>query len=161
MRRSRRIRIRGVAADFRVPRGWPTPTERWIRENVFWTPPEAWMPRPDLSPAPIGWNFWLPNKHWYAITARMYRGLNRWLHVAAWLFVLRVVVGTVVAFIGSSPLTQAIGVSFGLAAIVCVVTHSILRARMTRRLLRGAEELAARQRSERLVREYQHYLVAV
>ena len=50
----RRIRVSGVRGDFLTPRGWPTPTDQWIRANTFWQPPEGWVPLPGLKPAPKG-----------------------------------------------------------------------------------------------------------
>nr|WP_274636519.1 hypothetical protein [Microbacterium bovistercoris] len=157
--RARRIRVPGVAADFRVPPGWTTPTDQWIRENAFWRPPAEWTPRDGLPLAPADWVFWLPNTHWYATGTSMYRGVMRWQTSAAWLALASILVTTASAFLSAFPLVRLAGTALGAAMLACLIVYTVLRARTTRRLFRQLESEADRRRSQRLTREYQRYLV--
>ena len=157
---ARRIRVPGLAADFHVPRGWPTPTDRWIRENLFWRPPRGWTPRRGLRGAPAGWNYWLPNPHWKATSAVHYRRIAPWMRAAAWLGLAGLVVTAISSFLGFPMPLVALGPIIVFAALTCVVVHTVLSTRLNRRILGELEAVAERRRTERLTREYQQYLRA-
>jgi hypothetical protein len=157
---AQRIRLPGLAADFHVPRGWPTPTDRWVRENLFWQPPHAWTPRPGLKAAPAAWRFWLPNDNWRATSSRHYRTVTVWLKASSWLGLGFLVVSTISALLGFPTGLRVLAILTVLACAVCVATHEVLRRRMTRRVLEALEAVAERERTQRLTREYQQYLRA-
>lgn len=151
----------GVPADFRVPRGWPTPTDKWIRENAFWQPPPGWSPTPTATAAPDGWEFWTPNKLWWQTTGASYQSITLWGRLSNWLGYLFLVTLIGSAFIGPSPMLRLVGYSAALASIALLIVHESLKARLSKRLLAQFAVVAQRGRQERLTREYQRYLTAM
>lgn len=151
----------GVPADFRVPRGWATPTDTWVRDNAFWMPPADWSPTPSTPAAPEGWEFWTPNKLWWQTTGAYYQSIAIWGRLSNWLAIafLAMLIGAV--FIGPSPLLTSLRLSAALASIALLIVHETLKARLTRKLLAEFGVLAQRGRQERLIREYQRYLTAM
>ena len=154
----RRIRVAGVRGDFLTPRGWPTPTDHWIRANTFWQPPPGWVPVPGLPPAPDGWRFWTTNKTWDAAAAKHYAPLNAWMRAftiaafATW-------ATPIAASAAQLPALRPAGVAFALIAVICLTVHTVKRRRLTKKLLAHATSDAERVRNERLAREYQRYLM--
>ena len=161
MGRARRIRVPGVPADFCFPRGWPTPTDRWVRDNALWSPPPGWTPLPGVSPAPPDWNYWVPNRLWPRIAAPHYRSIVILARVGNWLTPLWIVGMLAGPLLGYPPAVRVVALVALLGAFACYVTYEILRTRISRRLLTECAVLADRGRRERLVKEYQHYLMAV
>ncbi len=157
--RVRRIRVAGVPADFRVPRGWPSPTDKWVRENVFWQPPPGWAPLSDLRPAPVDWVYWTPNPLLPRIAARPFRAIAGWMRMSN-VLALAFLVALAGAAVTGHPALRTLGTCFAAAAVVCVLVHESLRARTTRRLVIEFALVAERGRSERLTKEYQRYLTA-
>ncbi len=155
----RRIRVEGVPADFRVPRGWPTPTDKWVRENVFWQPPPGWAPLSDLRPAPVDWVYWTPNPLIAHVAARSFRAVAGWMRMSNVLAVAFLVTIAGAAMTGQ-PALRMLGLGFAFASIVCVVVHHALHARITRRLVIEYAIVADRGRTERLTKDYQRYLTA-
>lgn len=159
---ARRIRVAGVPADLRVPRGWPAPTDRWIRTNAFWVPPADWTPMPGVRPAPANWTFWVPNRLWEQTREAVYRPLRVWNRVViagvALSILLRVWVAMTVPPTG---VTTLIWVVWLLAMIIGFVGYITHRRRLTQRALARHAILAAEGRTQRLTREYQRYLVDV
>mgnify|MGYP003582515305 CR=1 FL=1 len=151
----RRVRVPGVPVDFRVPAGWPTPTDRWIQDNVFWQPVSGWTPRSELQPAPEGWRYWSPNPEWRGATAPAYRFTRVWARVAALLGIPCIVLVVVALFAGIPLVVQVFGWVVGAIAISCLVVYGIVRRRITHRVLMEAALIAAQERRERLIREYQ------
>ncbi len=159
--RGPRIRVAGVPADFRVPRGWPTPTDRWVRDNAFWLPPADWSPTPSTPAAPEGWEFWAPNKLWWQTTGAHYRSIAIWGRLSNWLALVFLATLIAAAFIGPSPLLALVRFSAALASITLLIIHESLKARLTKKLLARFAVVAQRGRQERLTREYQRYLTAL
>lgn len=151
----------GVPADFRVPRGWATPTDRWVRDNAFWIPPAGWSPTPSTPAAPDRWEFWAPNKLWWQTTGAYYQSIAIWGRLSNWLALvfLATLIGAV--FIGTSPLLTMVRLSAALASITLLIIHESLKARLTRKLLAQFAVHAQHGRQERLTREYQRYLTAI
>lgn len=159
---ARRIRVAGVPADFRVPRGWPTPTDRWIRTNAFWVPPADWTPVPGMRPAPANWTFWVPNRLWEQTREAVYHPLRVWNRLITAAVALHLLLGawrilgdlpSLIASFAPPLLFTAIIIGF-----VGYLTH---RRRLTQRALARHAILAAEGRTQRLTREYQRYLVDV
>lgn len=157
---AKRIRVLGLAADFRVPRGWPTPTDRWIRDNVFWQPPPGWTPRQGVVPAPANWRYWLPNETWKATSARHFRPISVWLHTSEWLALAFIALATISAFLDYPLILRVSGIAIAIAAAFCLVVYLVRRDRMTRRVLEALHVVADRERRQRLTRGYQQYLRA-
>ncbi|WP_243073795.1 hypothetical protein [Microbacterium sp. SS28] len=160
-RRGARIRVAVVPADFRLPRGWPTPTDKWVRDNAFWQPPADWSPTQAGAAAPDGWEFWRPNKLWWQTTGAYYRSIAIWGRLSNWLGYLFLVMLIASAFLGSSPMLRLVGFSAGLASIALLIVHEVLKARLTERLFAQFAVVAQRGLQERLTREYQRYLTAM
>ena len=154
----RRIRVAGVRGDFLVPRGWPTPTDHWIRVNTFWQPPRDWTPLPGLKPAPAGWQFWVPNKTWDLAAAKYYRPLQAWMRASniAGVACLAALIG---ATLLHTPILRLAALLFLLIGIICLMVLRLKWRSMTAQLLAHATRGAERARNERLAREYQRYLV--
>lgn len=153
----RRIRVRGVPADFRVPRGWPTPTDRWIRANAFWQPPAGWTPLSGLRPAPRGWTFWVPNPLMARSRAGMYRGATIWSQAGGLLFIAAIAAR--IAFTTMDVPVGTLGQVFALAGAACMVGFIVAHRYTTTRALEQFSALARAGRAARLTREYQKYLV--
>lgn len=154
-----RIRVPGVPADFRVPPGWPQPTDAWIRANALWSPPTGWRPRPDVPPAPAGWGYWVPNPLWKRVAyGQIPAGRVRRFGFST---IVNVVL---VACIALAAVTRIplFGTAAFLIAITCVaatIVQEIKRSRYDRLLLAEFAVAADRERTRRLTREYQRYLV--
>ncbi|WEK13886.1 MAG: hypothetical protein P0Y48_01350 [Candidatus Microbacterium phytovorans] len=155
---ARTIRVAGVPADFRVPRGWPVPTDRWIRTNAFWVPPADWTPTTHLRPAPRGWRFWQPNPLWSQSQAQLYRRARIWLYAGFTLMLL----GVGSRILGSVTRDDAFALlSFALlgVALASYIVHAVVWARITRGTLQRFAEIAEESRRRYLTREYQRYLL--
>lgn len=159
--RVRQIRVAGVPADFRVPRGWPTPTDRWIRENAFWQPPHGWTPGPQSPAAPADWQFWTPNRLWWTTRAQAFQPAEVWRRLASLLSFVGIAF-----FIAGRFFDPSLG--FGwlwfaaiVASLVLIVIHDRHRTRISNALLEDHARVAAHGRHERLTRDYQRYLTAV
>lgn len=51
----------GAPLSFRVPPGWPAPSEMWVYLNQAWMPPTAaWVPRANVPAPPLDWEYWAP-----------------------------------------------------------------------------------------------------
>ncbi|WP_426320726.1 hypothetical protein [Microbacterium sp. E-13] len=150
-----------MPADFRVPTGWATPTNKWVRDNALWVPPEDWSPTPGTPAAPAGWQFWAPNKLWWQTTGAYYRSIAIWARLSNWLGLVFLATLISTAFIGPSPLLALVRVAAALASITLLIVHESLKARLTKKLLAQFAVLAHNGRQERLTREYQRYLTAV
>lgn len=159
--RGTRIRVAGVPADFRVPTGWSTPTDRWVRDNAFWQPPTGWSPAPGTPAAPVGWEFWSPNKLWWQTTGAYYRSIAIWRRLSNWLAIVFLAALISAAFVGPSPILAAVRLSAALASIALLIVHESLKARLTKKLLAEFAVVAQRGRHDRLTREYQRYLTAM
>ncbi len=159
-----KVRIPGLAADFRVPRSWPAPTDSWLRRNAFWQPPDGWVPIPGLPPAPAGWAFWQPNQQWERSNPELYRRANRWLRAAnvlGWAMLAAFAIRIPFALIGNAAMLWPLGVAWvtlAVAALACLIVREVLRVRATRAAMIQVAQLAAAERERRLVREYQQYL---
>lgn len=151
----------GVPADFRVPRTWPTPTDKWVRENALWIPSPDWTPAPGADAAPIDWRFWVPNKLWSQTIGNNFRSIAVWGRIANWLALVWVVALIAGPFLGYPPVIRMIGISAALVSFACLVVHETLKARKTKRLLLEFAIIAHHGRHDRLTREYQRYLTAV
>jgi hypothetical protein len=152
------IRVQAVGGDFRVPRGWPQPTDQWIRENLFWQPPDGWVPREGLRPAPAGWEFWRPNPLWERLSAGMFRKARRWLHAANTFLLLSIVLAAGRFLLPTDMVLGPLsGVAFVLS-VACSVGWLIAKHRITRQILIRIRRAAEDERKKRLVREYQSYL---
>ncbi|WP_374975053.1 hypothetical protein ACEYYH_14490 [Microbacterium trichothecenolyticum] len=147
--------------DFRVPVGWPTPADWWVRENLFWQPPPGWTPRAGLAPPSKGWRYWTPNPGWRKATAPAYRFIRHWARAAVLLGVPCLILAVVSLVVDIPLVAQVVGWAFGTLATGCVVVYGILRRRITRGVLDEAASLAAQERRERMVHEYQRYRRAV
>ena len=155
----RKVRVPGVPADFRVPPGWPTPTDRWVRANTFWQPPAGWAPLPDTPAAPDGWRYWDPNPEWDRRYAANYRDIAVWARVPNVLAVVWLLI-VVAGFFAPEVVALAIlGWLALLAAFGCLIVHEVLRRRITRRALAYLAGVAADARGKNLIREYQRYLM--
>lgn len=155
------MRVAGVPADFRVPRGWPTPTDQWVRANALWQPPIGWSPPQTSTPAPEGWEFWSPNKLWWQTTGAYYRPLAVWRRLSNGLGAVFIVTGLASAIIGPSPMLRLVAYSAALASLALLVVHEVLKARLSKRLLAQFAAVAQRGRTDRLTHEYQRYLTAM
>ncbi len=155
---SKRARVPGLPADFRVPRGWPTPTDRWLRENALWVPPAGWAPLPDTPPAPVGWRFWSPNKLWRVIAGQYYTGIAWMRRTANWLGVLWIVAAVAAAVVHGSLLFSGIAAIALLAGVVLEIRFRVRVHRITVALLAGFAVVADRERTARLTTAYQSYL---
>lgn len=147
-----------MRGDFLTPRGWPTPTDTWIRANTFWQPPEGWTPAPGLKPAPKGWRFWTTNKTWDIAARKYYAPLRGWVRASN----IAGIVCTatfVTAFLMHLPILRVAAISFALIAFICLAVHEVKKRRMTTELLAHVTTGAERARNERLAREYQRYLL--
>lgn len=153
----RRIRVAGVRGDFLTPRGWPTPTDDWIRENAFWQPPVGWTPLPGLKPAPAGWQFWTTNPTWDAAATAWYAPIRGWYRAfmiassACW----PAFIAAAVFHINALRLAAFV---FFLIGFLCLVAYEVRKRRMTAEMFLRVTTGATRRRDERLVREYQSYL---
>lgn len=157
--RAKRIRVPGVPADFRVPPGWPVPTDRWIRENALWHPPNGWAPLPNIAPAPAQWRFWVPNELGRRVMGRRFRSIAWMAGLASaggYLFLALVILGAVLDVTE----LRLVAWGIGLGAVTLLVAHESVTSRRSARLLAEMTALAERGREERLKREYQHYLRA-
>lgn len=154
----RRIRVAGARGDFLTPRGWPTPTDQWIRANTFWQPPEGWTPTPGLKPAPKGWRFWTTNKTWDVAATKYYAPLQAWMRASniAGVACIMALVGAALLHL---PLLRLAAMLFLLIGLVCLIVFRARRKRMTTELLTHVTKGAERARNERLAREYQRYLL--
>lgn len=154
----RRIRVAGVRGDFRAPRGWPTPTDDWIRANTFWQPPAGWTPLPGLKPAPKNWRFWTTNKTWDVAATNYYAPLQGWMrafNIAAFATTATLIA----AFVAHLPVLRVAALLFFAIAFTCLVVFHVRKKRMTAELLTHFTRGAERARAERLAREYQRYLM--
>lgn len=159
--RARRIRVAGVPADFRLPRGWPTPSDRWVRDNAFWEPPPGWTPQPSLPAAPADWRFWTPNTLWSRTMWRHFHSIAPWIRVSNWLTYTWLFSMCVVTPILQSPRWMAvIMITLAAGALACFFVYEVLKARITKQVLVQFAVIAQRDRQQRLTREYQHYLTA-
>lgn len=157
---ARRIRVAGVPADFRVPRGWPTPTDRWIRTNAFWVPPVDWAPMPGIPPAPAHWTFWVPNRLWDKTRGAVYGPLRRWSRLMFVALALQVLLRVWV--VTSHPplsVTSPVSSALAVAMMTGLIGYLIHHRRLTQRALAQHAILAAEGRTQRLTREYQRYLM--
>ena len=159
--RSKRIRVPGVPADFRVPPGWPSPTDKWIRDNAMWQPPAGWTPAPNVVAAPSGWHYWVPNKLWSQTTGAYYSSIAIWARLSNWCAALWLVAFAASVFLGFSPMLRLIGWSAAVASLALIIVHEWLKARMSKKLLAQFAIVAQRGRERRLTREYQRYLTAM
>lgn len=149
----------GVPADFRVPPGWPTPTDRWVRANTFWQPPAGWVPLPDTRPAPGGWRYWDPNPEWDRRYAANYRDIAVWGWVPNVLAVVWLLIVVASFFAPEVAALAILGWLALLAAFGCLIVHEVLRRRITQRALTYLAGVAADARGKNLIREYQRYLM--
>lgn len=159
--RVRRVRVPGVPADFRVPVGWPTPVDRWLRDNAFWQPPPGWTPRPALRPAPKHWQYWSPNPAWRTAAAPVFRSIRPWAQAASALGTVWLLLLLVALLVGLPLVAITIGGMAAVGAVACLVVYAILRSRLVRRVMAEAAIVAERERRERMMLEYQRYLRAV
>jgi hypothetical protein len=151
--------VPGVPADFRVPPGWPTPTDRWVRANTFWQPPAGWAPLPDTPAAPDGWRYWDPNPEWDRRYAANYRHIAVWGRVPNVLAVVWLLLVVASFFAPEVVAFALLGWLALLAAFGCLVVHEVLRRRITKRALTYLAGVAADARGKNLIREYQRYLM--
>lgn len=159
--RSKRIRVPGIPADFRVPPGWPSPTDKWIRDNALWQPPQGWIPVANAIAAPPEWRYWVPNKLWAQTTGAHYRAIGIWARFSNACAALWLVAFAASAFFGSSPILRIIGWSAAIAWLALLIVHESLKARMSKKLLAQFAIVAQHGRQQRLTREYQRYLTAM
>jgi len=155
---ARTIRVAGVPGDFRVPRGWPVPTDRWIRTNAFWVPPEGWTPTPGLRPAPKGWGFWRVNSLWLKTSGHLYKRARAWSS-CSFAAVVIALAARVVSSLADLEVLAIVAIAALLVALALQVTYLISYIRITRRALRDCAEMAEESRHRRLTREYQRYLL--
>lgn len=141
-----------------MPPGWPTPTDRWILANALWQPAEGWVPLPDLRPAPEGWRFWVPNPEWRRRFGSIYRGIAPWARAARLLVMVWIVIVVVGVFLPDDVGPAIAAGVVALAALGCVIVHTILRRRVTRRGMDELRGIAAAAREHHLIRLYQRYL---
>jgi hypothetical protein len=153
--------VPGVPADFRLPRGWPTPTDKWVRENAFWQPPPGWTPVAGARAAPEDWSYWVPNTLWTRVAAPRSGSIAPFVRIANWLVIVYIAARVAGLFLGNPPALAAIALIPMIGAIVCFVTYGVLRRRLTRQLMVEFAVLAQRGRTERLTKEYQRYLTAM
>ncbi|NLP82808.1 hypothetical protein HF576_03015 [Microbacterium sp. CFH 90308] len=153
------IRVPNVAADFRVPPGWPAPTNAWIRANAFWNPPEGWVPLDHLRPAPTGWKYWRPNPTWNRMSARLFGRVNALRRVGDWLVIVWIVLLIVRLSLPPLAALNVLSITCALAALACLIIAEGLRARQTRSAMKRIASVALEEREKRLVRNYQKYLL--
>ena len=122
----RRIRVAGVRGDFLTPRGWPAPTDQWIRANTFWQPPADWTPLPGLKPAPKGWQFWTTNRTWDIAAATYYAPLQGWMR-ASNIAGFACIVTFTAAFGLQLPMLRLAVMLFFLIGIVCLIVFRVRR----------------------------------
>lgn len=150
-----RARVPGVPADFRVPRGWPTPNDQWVRENALWIPPPGWTPLPGLRPAPAGWRYWRPNRLW-PIVARTHLSRSRtWWAVADGMLLLTLVCSVLAARVHGEGLTFAATQALAVATVVVMITAATVRWQAQRMAEVVFASLAAAGRLRRLEDECQ------
>ena len=159
--RSKRIRVPGVPADFCVPPGWPSPTDKWIRDNALWQPPAGWTPVPNAAAAPPEWRYWVPNRLWSQTTGAYYRSIAIWARLSNWSAALWLVAFAASAFFGFSPMLRIIGLSAVAASVALFIVHESLKVRISKKLLAQFAIVAQHGRQQRLTREYQRYLTAM
>lgn len=152
------IRLPNVAADFRVPPKWPQPTDAWIRANLFWEPPEGWVPIDGLPPAPPGWKFWRPNPTWHRVSAPLFRRVDMIRRVAVAVMVIFLVVVVTRFALPTNSLFVWLSSACALAGLTCLIVSEVLRSRTTRAAINRITIAAAEERHKRVVREYQRYL---
>ncbi len=153
----RRIRVARVHADFMTPRGWPTPTDAWIRANVFWQPPAGWTPVPGLRPAPDGWRFWAPIPEWGRTAAGFLRPVMVWTRLGNWSLIGALVFSIASALLGEPDLRWGSVACFAVTGVSLVIFMATY-VRRRRLLYARAVEAAEVQRAARLTRAYQSYL---
>jgi hypothetical protein len=156
---TKRVRVPGVPVDFRVPRGWPTPTDRWIRENALWSPPAGWTPLPGVAPAPANWSFWMPNELWHAYTSDFYGPIRKWNRTANGLGVLWIAATAAGIVFPASLAFHALAIAALVAGVSFALTYQALSARTTRAVLANLAIIADEERAKRLTRAYQLYLM--
>lgn len=157
---ARRIHVEGVPADLLIPRGWPIPTDKWIRDNALWHPPPGWTPVPNVSPAPAGWSFWTTNKLWWRVTAAHFQSIRLLLRISNWL-AFAWLAFIVASALLDSPAVRAVAIILMIASLTLVIVHEVRKARMAKTLIAEFAVVAQRGRHERLTREYQRYLTAM
>ncbi len=154
------IRVPGVGGDFLVPRGWPQPTDRWIRENLYWQPPAGWVPQPGLRPAPAHWRYWRPNPLWYQMSAPLFRGIAPWRTAGLTFLWVWLAMAVAVLVLPLTAVQTLLGTIATFGALVTFIVHRTLRHRRMRTALVRIRIEAETQRTGRLIREYQAYLSA-
>lgn len=157
---SRRVHVEGVPADMLIPRGWPIPTDKWVRDNALWHPPPGWSPGPNVEPAPANWNFWTPNKLWWQITPAHFQSIRILQRVSNWLVPIWLL-SMVGAGLLDSPALRAVAITAMIVALALAIIHEVLKGRMSKALIAKFAIVAQRGRQERLTREYQRYLTAM
>ena len=157
---ARTVRVAGVPGDFRVPRGWPTPTDRWIRANAFWVPPTGWTPTPGLRPAPAGWRFWRANPLWLRSKGHLYSRVNM-LSRSGGVAVVVAIAARIASSLTGLEALAIVSLVAWCAGLVSYVAYFVLYVRITRRALREFAQLAEASRHQHLTREYQRYLLDV
>jgi hypothetical protein len=159
---TRRIRVAGVPADFRVPPGWPTPTDRWIRTNAFWVPPVDWTPLPGLKPAPRSWTYWSPNPLWRKTRSAAYRAHRIFARVTGILLLVVLAAGWAArAADAPAPALVSLAIVGLTLALAGLIGYLATYTFATDRALAHHALLAAEGRTQRLTREYQRYLLDV
>lgn len=156
----RRIRVSGARADFVTPRGWPTPTDQWVRSNVFWQPPDGWTPLTGLRPAPANWRFWVPNKEWEAAGEQYFRPATNWWRAANYA-AAGFIAANLAAWMLQIPTLRWAGIACAAVGVACLIAFSVKKRRLSRVLFAKTTEAAARLRTERMTRAYQRYLLDV
>lgn len=159
--RAKRIRVSGVPADFRVPPGWPTPTDKWIRDNAFWQPPKGWTPIEKARAAPEGWRFWAPNELWQRSIGGRLRSVALLRTIANWLALVWLATLVVAFMLDYPPVLAVVGLTAAFSAFGLVIASEVLRTRKSKRLIAEFAVVAERGRRDRLTREYQRYLTAM
>lgn len=142
-----------------MPPGWPIPTDKWIRENALWRPSTGWAPHTNVSPAPAGWRFWVPNSLWWRANSRHFRSIDWMAPLASaggYLFLVLVILGALLEL----PEVRLAAWGIGLASVTLLVAHESVKSRRSARLLAEMASVAEKGREGRLKREYQHYLRA-
>jgi hypothetical protein len=144
-----------------VPPGWPTPTDKWIRDNAFWQPPTGWTPIEKVRAAPEGWQFWTTNKLWQRSIGDRLRSVVILRRIANWLALIWLATLVAAFLLDYPPLLRLVGFAAALSAFGLVVVSEVLRARKSKRLIAEFAVVAERGRRDRLTREYQRYLTAM
>jgi hypothetical protein len=145
-----RARVPGVPVDFRVPRGWPTPNDRWVRENAMWVPPPGWTPLPGLRPAPAGWRFWRPNRLWPIVARTHLKRSRTWWAVADGLLLLTFACGVLTARVHGAGLTIVVTQALAVATVVVMIAAARIRWQAQRLAQVVFASLAAAGRQRRL-----------